>query len=162
MTHRPFSRHRALRVTAATATTTLVAGCVAPPAALAHGIAQREDLPIPQWLFAWGAAVVLVVSFVALGVLWPRPRLEAARERAILHVPAAAGALAGLVGVAVFTFSVYVGFAGVQTASANLLPTMVFVIFWVGIPFATLLLGDVWRAFSPWLAVARGAAWLAA
>jgi hypothetical protein len=154
------ARHRTLRLTAATAGTALVAALVAPPAALAHGIAQREDLPIPQWLFAWGAAVVLVVSFVALGVLWPRPRLEAAGERRVAQVPAAAEVLAGLAGIAVFAFSVYVGFAGVQTASANLLPTMVFVIFWVGIPFATLLLGDVWRAFSPWLAVARGAAWV--
>jgi hypothetical protein len=48
----------------------------APAVATAHGIVQREDLPIPQWLFAWAAAIVLVVSFVALGALWPRPRLE--------------------------------------------------------------------------------------
>ena len=34
-------------------------------------------------------------------------------------------------------------------------------LFWVAIPFATLLLGDVFAAFNPWRAVARGAAWLA-
>ena len=43
---------------------------------LAHGIAQREDLPIPLALFVFGAFVVLVVSFVALAVLWREPRLE--------------------------------------------------------------------------------------
>ena len=43
---------------------------------LAHGIVGRTDLPIPQWLFGWAAAVVLVVSFVALAVLWPQPRLQ--------------------------------------------------------------------------------------
>jgi hypothetical protein len=160
MTHRMISRHRAVRPTVATAAAALLSSSLAPPAALAHGIAQREDLPIPQWLFAWGAAVVLVVSFVALGVLWPRPRLEGARQRQVLELPAITEVLGGFVGVAVFAFSVYIGFAGVQTASANLLPTMVFVIFWVGIPFATLLLGDVWRAFSPWLAVARAVSWL--
>src|SRR5215210_7979029 len=47
---------------------------VVPP--IAHGLVGRTDLPIPAWLFGWAAAIVLVVSFVALAVLWPRPRLE--------------------------------------------------------------------------------------
>jgi hypothetical protein len=38
---------------------------------IAHGLVLRSDLPIPEWLFAWAAAMVLVVSFVALAVLWP-------------------------------------------------------------------------------------------
>src|SRR5262245_66556480 len=51
-------------------------GALAPAAASAHGLVQRQQLPIPQWLFAWAAAAVLVVSFFALAVLWPTPRLE--------------------------------------------------------------------------------------
>ena len=35
---------------------------------------------MPTWLFYWGAPIVLVVSFVLLGVLWRTPLL-AARER---------------------------------------------------------------------------------
>ena len=62
---------------------------VVPP--IAHGLVGRTDLPIPAWLFGWGAAVVLVLSFVALAVLWPKPRLEGARERRVLHVPRVAG-----------------------------------------------------------------------
>ena len=150
-----------LRTTIAGGVALMVAVALAPSAALAHGIAAREDLPIPQWLFGWGAAAVLVVSFVALGVLWPRPRLEDAGERAVLRVPAVLEVVAGAIGVVVFAFTVYAGFAGVQTGAANLAPTMIFVIFWVGMPFASLLLGDVWAAFSPWRAVARATAWLA-
>jgi len=37
---------------------------------LAHGLVGRTDLPIPKWLFGWAAAVVLVLSFAALAVLW--------------------------------------------------------------------------------------------
>jgi hypothetical protein len=149
------------RTTLSAAVALTLAAWLAPPAALAHGIAVREDLPIPQWLFAWGAAAVLVVSFVALGLLWPRPRLEDAGERPLFRVPLVLDVLAGAVGVAVFALTVYAGFAGVQTAAANLAPTMIFVIVWVGVPFASLLLGDVWAAFSPWRAVARATAWLA-
>ena len=37
---------------------------------------------------------------------------------------------------------------------------MVYVAFWVGVPFASLLLGDVWRLISPWRALGRGAGWV--
>ena len=55
---------------------TLAALLFLPAVAEAHGLAQRPPLPIPQWLFAWAAAAVLVISFFALAVLWPTPRLE--------------------------------------------------------------------------------------
>ena len=42
----------------------------------AHGIGGVQDLPVPLWLFYYGGAVVLIVSFVALGALWRRPLLE--------------------------------------------------------------------------------------
>jgi hypothetical protein len=144
------------------ATATALAGAAfatLPGAALAHGLVGRQDLPIPRWLFAWGAAVVLVVSFVALAVLWPQARLEHIGERRLLCVPAVLEVLAGLLGIAAFVFVVYAGFDGTQTATANIAPTVIFVIFWVGIPFLSVLLGDVFAPFNPWRAVARAVAW---
>jgi hypothetical protein len=141
-----------------TAAVALSIALALPASALAHGLVGKQDLPIPRWLFAWAAAAVLVVSFVALAVLWPRPRLEGARERAVLKVPAALEVLCGALGVAAFVITVWAGFAGSQTATANLAPTVIYVVFWVAIPFATLLLGDVFAAFNPWRAAARGAA----
>jgi hypothetical protein len=131
-----------------------------PASALAHGLVGKQDLPIPRWLFAWAAAVVLVVSFVGLAVLWPRPRLEEARERAVLSVPAALEVLCGALGVGAFVAVVWAGYAGIESATANLAPTAIYVVFWVAIPFATLLLGDVFAAFNPWRATARGVAWI--
>src|SRR5215207_1834791 len=57
---------------------TVVGLLVAATPASAHGLVGKQDLPIPRWLFAWAATVVLVVSFVALAVLWRSPRLERA------------------------------------------------------------------------------------
>ena len=56
----------------------VVAGVVTifPAVALGHGIGGRLDLPVPVSYFVIGAGVVLVVSFVALAVLWPEPRLQ--------------------------------------------------------------------------------------
>ena len=136
-----------------------VALATLPGAASAHGLVGKQDLPIPRWLFAWGAAVVLVVSFVGLAILWPKPRLEGAPERPVVALPVAREIVFGALGVAAFAISVYAGFAGVQSATANLVPTVVYVVFWVAIPFASLLLGEVFAPINPWRAVARAAAW---
>jgi hypothetical protein len=137
------------------------AALLAPAVADAHGLVGRQDLPIPRWLFAWGAAVVLVASFVALAVLWREPLLEHPTERLVLRVPAALDVLAGALGVAAFVLVVWAGYDGTQTATANLAPTTIYVIFWVGLPVLSLLLGDVFRAINPWLAIARAARWMA-
>jgi hypothetical protein len=134
----------------------------APASALAHGLVGRQDLPIPKWLFGWAAAVVLVASFVALAVLWPKPRLEQAPERRVAGLPRLVAPLLGAIGAAFFALVIYAGFAGSQTTTNNLAPTVVFVIFWVATPIASLFFGDVFRALNPWRAAARAVAWLAA
>jgi hypothetical protein len=148
------TRRLALVLVGAAAATMLAA-----PEALAHGIVGREDLPIPRWLFGWAATAVLVVSFVALAVLWPAPRLERASEREVARVPKALDVVCGVVGVVLFGLVVWAGLAGTQSTTANLAPTFVYVLFWVGIPVLSLLFGDVFRAFNPWRAIGRFVAW---
>jgi hypothetical protein len=143
----------------AAAAAALGAALAAPAGAAAHGIAQREDLPIPQWLFAWAAAGVLVASFAALGALWPRPRLEAAGWRPLpggrVLGSAPVRALAGVAGVALLAVTVAAGYLGGASALDNFAPTFVLIWFWVGLVFASVLLGDVFGALSPWRAMGR-------
>jgi hypothetical protein len=151
-----------VRLVVATAGLALGAGMVAPTTALAHGIVGKRDIPIPDWMFGWAAAVVLVVSFVALAALWPTPRLQPEPARRLCAFPGTLVDIAcGAIGVALFAVVVYAGLAGVQSGPANLAPTFVYVVFWVGLAFASLLLGNVFGAFNPWRALARGVAWVA-
>lgn len=139
----------------------LLAGAALPAVAQAHGLVQRANLPLPEWLFGWAAAVVLVVSFVALATLWPEPRMERDRWRAL---PGALGRAlgsrtveiaAGAIGVALLALVLVAGYAGTQNALSNIAPTFVFITFWVGLAFASALFGDVFRAFNPWRALGR-------
>jgi hypothetical protein len=132
----------------------------APDSALAHGLVGKQDLPIPRWLFAWAASLVLVVSFVGLAALWGKPRLQRVRERRVLGVPRWLEVLAGATGIAAFALFVYAGFAGQQSATENIVPEVVYVVFWVGLPFVSAVFGDVFRAVNPWLAVGKAAGWL--
>ena len=109
-----------------------------------------------MWLFSWTAAIVLVVSFVALSTLWTTPAAAgAAPPRGSCDCPAALEWLASLVGVGLFVLVVYSGFAGAQVPLANFSVTFIYVIFWVGLPLASVLFGDVFRALSPWRTCAR-------
>jgi hypothetical protein len=128
---------------------------------LAHGFVGRQDLPIPAWLFGWGAAVVLVVSFVALATLWPKPRLQEEGGRALFRIPGAVDVVCGALGVGLFVLAVLAGLLGEQTATDNLIPALTFIVLWVVVPTLSFFLGDVFRAFNPWLAVARFASWAA-
>jgi hypothetical protein len=126
-----------------------------PASAQAHGIVGKADLPIPVWLFSWAAAIVLVVSFVALSTLWRAPQLQEQHRRRLCGLARPVEWLASLIGVGLFVLVVYSGFAGAQVTQANFSVTFIYVVFWVGLPVASVLFGDVFRAFSPWRTCAR-------
>ena len=133
---------------------------------VAHGIGNVQDLPIPAWMFYWGSAVVLVVSFVLLGGLWRQPLL-AAHERGRAVGVGLSRIVTGPLRIAVQVLSVLL--FGLVWASAlfgdtdpfrNLAPTWIYVIFWLGVPLLSVLLGNVWRALSPWRALADAFVWV--
>ena len=112
----------------------------------AHGLVGRADLPIPKGLAA----------------LWSTPRLQELRERRLFRLPLVFDVVLGAVGVVAFAATVYAGLAGTDSEQDNLAPTMIFVIAWVGVPFVSLLLGDVFRLLSPWRAIGRVVGWVVA
>jgi hypothetical protein len=134
---------------------------------LAHGLVARSDLPIPEWLFGWAAAMVLVVSFVALAILWPEPRLERERWKPLpgeigrLLGSRAVEVLCGAIGVFLLGGVVYAGLRGAQSPTANFAPTFIYVIFWLALLPASILFGDVFKAFNPWRAIGRTVGWIA-
>ena len=130
---------------------------------LAHALQGKQDLPIPEWLFAWGASVVLIVSFVALSIAWREPRFEGDRSRplserfsaVVLGRPLAI--LCGAIGVFLLGVTVWAGLYGTEAPDRNFAVTFVFVTVWLGFVVLSVCLGDVFRAFNPWRAIARAA-----
>ncbi len=153
------ARLEAMRRAALLSAGLLVSSAAWPVAADAHGVSGRASLPVPAWLFAWAAAIVLVVSFVLLSAMWSRPRLQQVHERRVCAWPEPILALAGLVGLALFVLVIYAGYEGVAVAKANFDPTFIFVVFWVAVPLSSGLLGDWFSAVSPWRAFARAVRW---
>jgi hypothetical protein len=131
-----------------------------PATASAHGLVQRSNLPIPEWLFGWAAAIVLVISFVALAALWPTPRMEGTPSWKPLRWGAVLGSrpvevVCGAIGVGLLVVVLLAGYVGSGVALDNFAPTFILITFWVGLVFASAIFGDVFRAFSPWRALGR-------
>jgi len=134
---------------------------------IAHGISVRTDLPVPEFLFWWAAAIILVVSFVGLATLWPEPRLQQPSwkplprgiGRALASRPVEL--VCGAIGIFLFALTIYAGFEGTQSTAANWTPIFIYVIFWLAFVPLSLLFGDVFRAFNPWRAIGRTFAWVA-
>lgn len=133
---------------------------------LAHGVSSREDLPIPFAYALTGAAVALLVSFLALGLLWREPRLDPDRagwplprglERVLDGRPVRVGLR--LLGV---VLTAYVVLAAVFGKDDALNPTagVVYVLFWIGIPMVSVVLGPVWRLLNPIRSVHAALSWL--
>lgn len=110
---------------------------------VAHGVGGRDDLPLPLDLVLQGAAVALLVSFLVLGVAWKQPRFHATPPAVTRDLPVLQGlALAAtvlLAGVAVLG----------PDDRTNPVPYVVYVLFWVGMPLLSALLGPVWRYANP-------------
>jgi hypothetical protein len=122
---------------------------------LAHGIGGRQDLPVPFSFALIGAVVALLVSFVALGALWRTPRLDGPRAGTPVpqglqrNLDASATRWAvRLIGLGVAAYVVVAAIFGPDLAT-NPTAAVVYVLLWVGIVPASLLVGPAWRLVNP-------------
>ena len=125
----------------------------------AHGFGQRYDLPVPLGLYLLGAGATVGFSFLLVAALTPAGRSGDRRLRLSLPRAGMAGRFFVMfvrsAGIAIFALVVIAGLIGNQSPFKNIAPTMVWVIGWVGLSFASALIGDIWTVVNPWDSVAR-------
>jgi hypothetical protein len=128
----------------------------------AHGaVSGRTDLPVPLWLFVFGAGTALIISFVALSTLWTEPRFEhrpvrTARPSWIQSI-LTDRALEWVIRIVTLVFFVIVAMASARNASPTetIGPIVVYAWFWVGLAIAHALLGNLWGTLSPFDTIGR-------
>ncbi|HQR26158.1 MAG TPA: hypothetical protein PLP61_03865 [Nocardioides sp.] len=129
---------------------------------LAHGIGGAKDLPISTELVVAGAVAAITVSFTVLALAWRTPRYDDATSgrpapgwlRRIVDAPAYRLVLRAF-GIALLGYTLWAAALG-KDSLINPVFGMFYVLLWVGLVFASLLLGRVWRAISPFRAVTYG------
>ncbi|SDJ95947.1 hypothetical protein SAMN05428985_10217 [Nocardioides sp. YR527] len=129
-----------------------------------HGIGGAQDLPIPASYAITGAGVALVISFGVLLVAWRRPRFDGAGAGRPLPAPLAGliestwlSIVARVIGIVLVGYAAWAMIWGPDLA-LNPIFGIVYVLLWVGLVPASLVLGPVWRAISPLRTFHRGIA----
>jgi len=141
---------------------TLIAGVVLglPSVAMAHGIGGRLDLPVPLSYFIVGAGVVLVITFIGLAVLWPEPRLQEGPRHEAARLTVRRGWVLptlGVIGLALVLGQLIPPLFGLETdpTRPTIAPVLVWVVFWLVVPFAGAVIGDWYTDINPWRSLAR-------
>jgi len=128
----------------------------------AHGIGGQADLPISLGLAISGAVAALVISFTVLVVAWRTPRYATGLDDVEAQETPARSASYGLVALRLIGLIAFVYTALTAVFGENQLTNpffgIVYVWLWVGIIFASLLFGPVWRAISPMRTINAGLA----
>jgi hypothetical protein len=130
----------------------------APAAAHAFGVRYDLPLPLPRWLGAAGLTVALSFAVFAV-VLRPGAGGEAYPRFDLLRLPFARRLVRPLtlalrvLAVSVFGVLIAAGLFGVQDPFRNLVPTFVWIVWWVGLAYLSGLVGDLWAVLNPWKAL---------
>src|SRR5215471_4982553 len=143
----------------------IAGACAFAAPAWAHGFGQRYDLPLPLSLYLFGTAAAVILSFVVVGLFarhtpgargYPRFDLVAHRPGRWLGYPVLL-ALLKVIAAGVFILTVTAGFCGSQDPYRNIAPTLVWIIWWVGLAIFSAFVGDLWAVINPWRSVFDGA-----
>ena len=129
--------------------------------AVAHsgslGGAARDPLAVPPWLFLSTGGGVVGASFLLASFVTDR-RFVTAFHRWGRRLPAPGRAVttaARVAAVVVLALTLYLGFAGPDSAYRNAAVLVVWVGWWSGYAASTYLLGNTWPTLNPFRAVAE-------
>lgn len=128
-----------------------------PAPVAAHGLGGRSDLPLPLSYVLVGAGTLVVGTFLFLAVMWTEPRLQGGpRFRRLVGRSTMSGGERVGRSIAVAALAVVVLGAVVPAGDGVTLATvLVWVVWWVGVPTAAALAGNLHRFVNPWWWVDR-------
>ncbi len=134
--------------------------------AAAHTFAAPYTLPVPFWMYAWGATAALVLSFAVVAVFSRSPvaddltrTVAPTHDAASEPWPRSTGWRIGqALSVALLALAVATGLFGTPNPFANFNMTFFWIVFVLGVPYLTALVGDFYRFVNPWRALCEALA----
>jgi hypothetical protein len=135
----------------------LLAGLPLP--AWPHAFAERYDLPVPLGYFVVGAAAAVGLSF-AVAAIFMRgmPGERPAKDFVVPLGPVLQPlrAVCRVISVILLCMVVAAGLFGTRNPEMNLAPTLVWIVWWVGLSFVVACIGNIWPALDPWRTLYEG------
>lgn len=122
--------------------------------ASAHGFGRLYNLPVPFWLYGWGAAASLLLSFLLLAALLRPGQNQAAPWRFEFTWPVGSGliisSLLRFLSVAVLLLVIVTALWGNPDPYRNFSMLAFWIIFLLGLSYITPFVGNVYALLNPW------------
>ena len=134
----------------------------APLACGAHTFGTVYNLPVPFWMYAYGASAALIVSFAIVAYFASVTSKRGASASAALQLPqtAEARAFAVLSEPWVFVMRIFsalalmltivAGFVGITNSYANINMTLFWIVFVLACFYLAAIVGDLYEVANPW------------
>ena len=125
-----------------------------PAIALAHSFGTPYNLPVPFWMYAYGASATLAVSFAIVayfaGVPIDVAKITRTRDAAGLQIPDALLGLLRALSLVLLVLCIATGLFGTRNVYTNFNMTFFWLVFALGFLYATALIGDLYALLNPW------------
>jgi len=147
----------------------LLGSALLPLRAGAHSFGRVYNLPVPLWLYLYGAAASLLLSFLVVAWFVASPAGHSAAGGIELGERSGVRALRRLrpllllrvLSLLCLLLCIASGLFGTQNPYANFNMSAFWVGFVLGFTYLSALLGDLYAWVNPWRTLADGQAWLA-
>ena len=110
-----------------------------------HGIGSVGDLPIPFDMVLNISALVIVLTFVFLKISW--------KDSILINTETVfednQNTFGKILGIATLLLLVLPGFVSDEPAKTSVVPLILWVFLWIGVPVLGLIVGDVYAKFNP-------------
>ena len=129
---------------------TVIVALAIPASASAHAVNIEYNFPLPIWLYALAGGIAVLASAPAAAIAIRDARDPTSGD----FYPAFAPLHLGLIGVAMTSLLLLDGLIGGAfgdplSVTANPLPLLIWVDFWVGLGIVSALVGNLWDFISP-------------
>ncbi len=130
--------------------------------AVAHSFGVVYTLPLPFWLYGWGAGAALVTSFAVMAFFMNhqpeqthRQNLEISQHKVIVFIRTLRlRAICQCLSVALLVLCIIAGLQGTQQVYQNFNMTFFWIIFVLGFAYLTALVGNIYASLNPWKCLA--------
>jgi hypothetical protein len=130
-----------------------------PALASAHSFGKLYNLPVPFWMYQWGASLTLIASFLVIGFFFDAKVNKESVGKGITWMSWVASPrirsilIFGSVGV--LLLSIASGLIGVNSSYTNINMNLFWIIFLLGFTYLCAFVGNIFDTINPWKTIVR-------
>jgi len=136
---------------------------ISPGPVYAHAFGQQYNLPVPFWLYAYGAAFAVIISFAIIGFFIndtkkniSYPKIDISNWKVVFLLKNHLFQnLVKIVSLFLFIITILSGLFGTADSVSNFSTTFFWIIFLLGLTYCCAIIGNVYSFLNPWKTISE-------